>query len=698
MTNSQLIQNLDRILKSYDIKVDERKLHIANITAQFCNNRSFLKYPLDTNTFLILTKDERKVKHLRRFKNSPFPLLSNLEKFVNTVGSWNLELEAFGIKTRLKINDPTPSELKDKDVGTQIHLVCYQTANSKGNHYLKRQYLRLKLLRKELKIQAYWDLSWNLMRRSISFRTACLSSWQPRWYKQLSSRELQSIWKTVNNILNLNEVQTAIKNVWIESPKDKWRQLGIPCKGWRLYLHMLNMFLTYIYEPSLPLRKHEGFIFGRGCKSWWEDLLWGNLLTRFENIMEVDLSSGFPNLNRLSVWEALRDDGLLPIGYINLILTHLCSPLQASDWFPTVETLIENDRNKLWRKGNRSVHMGLGISPILFVITLDWAFRKIKLSNPELEMKWYADDGSFYYSWRGLYSLIQSLGKDWIWIFSQILEGQNLFLSLLNDVPLFKQVGIKFCPKKSSLVRIMGIWLKPFSSLGLKLYTSLSVYEQLWHKWDEQPIPLDLMGWTRGRGANPVTGKKSTMKSRRKLAFDSRSDQSKLNLVKLLKEYRNYFGLIMAQLYNAGPSSTTSTRLMRSLKTNSLLWHCLIKQRSLQQNKLGLKLDLYNSGGKLIEAFQRVNTSQELSPKWHTLNPNIERLLKVEWPCPPASAKPSHVIYPFWEKNLYEGYDYFNKYSELNLTGEELARYQQMYEAQKERPSRAGVPRASKRR
>jgi hypothetical protein len=153
--NSQLIQNLDRILKSYDIKVDERKLHITNITAQFCNNRSFLKYPLDTNTFLIITKDARKVKHLRRFKNSPFPLLSNLEKFVNTVGSWNLELEAFGIKTRLKINDPTPSDLKEQDVGIQIHLVCYQTANSKGNSYLKRQYLRLKTMRKDLKIKAY---------------------------------------------------------------------------------------------------------------------------------------------------------------------------------------------------------------------------------------------------------------------------------------------------------------------------------------------------------------------------------------------------------------------------------------------------------------------------------------------------------------------------------------------------------------
>jgi hypothetical protein len=62
--------------------------------------------------------------------------------------------------------------------------------------------------------------------------------------------------------------------------------------------------------------------------------------------VEVDIASGFPNLTRESVQSALQQSGLIPQKIINLILTHLNSPLKESVWFPNVESLIENTMNK----------------------------------------------------------------------------------------------------------------------------------------------------------------------------------------------------------------------------------------------------------------------------------------------------------------------------------------------------------------
>jgi hypothetical protein len=191
----------------------------------------------------------------------------------------------------------------------------------------------------------------------------------------MTTSDLHTLFKGLNKIINLLSLQTSIKNIWIESPKDKWRQLGRPPHSWRLYFHTLNQFLSYIYEPHLPSSVYDGFIFNRGCKSWWKDLLWNNYLSKYSNIIEIDFSSGFSNLGLYTLKKALTSDNLLPSNLINLILTHLKSPLVESQFFPTFETYVENLKNIPWRKGNRSVHMGIGISPILFVITVNWVLN-----------------------------------------------------------------------------------------------------------------------------------------------------------------------------------------------------------------------------------------------------------------------------------------------------------------------------------
>lgn len=677
---------MERILRNYIKEEEEIKILLENLISSF-SKRTTLKYSINDKTYLILSKDERKVSHLRRYKDTPLPLLSNLEEFSNSPGEWNESLLEYGLKSRLKLKDSESSE-----VGTKIHVAFNQTLNSQGNQYLRRQYERLRVLRKQLKIRAYWKLAWTLMSKSLSFRIACLNSWQSRWYKTYSFTELQRMFKSLNKILNLTERTTQIYNVWIESPKGKWRQLGVPKKAWRLYLHMLNIFITFIYEPHLPSENYEGFIYNRGCKSWWESVIWSNLLNRYSCLIEVDLSSAFPNLNRETLRKSLISDGLIPKSYINLILTHLNSPLKESTWFPTFETYVENRQNQAWRQGNRSVHMGLGISPILFVICQNWVLNQIPVQNSELTYKWYADDGSFYFNIKGLITLIKSQGKNPLWILNELLRGRNVLLSLLNNLPLFKESGMILCSRKSRLIRLFGIWIHPYISLGLKLSTPSSILTQLYKKFYGQKPPLELSGWTRGRGENPIKGKAGTLKSRTPLKFPHQNKKDVLDYNQMTSKYRNYFGLLLSKLYtNPGNSSINSSR--GPIKKNSILFTL---QRSLKRKsnrKLGLNLNTYNSGSKLTELLLKINNSISIDPKWSQLYPNIERELKLPWKPIVNNIEEIEISNPLIPRRNKD--DYFKKFSELRLNSLELATLKKRYLEQPDRNGSREKPKPS---
>jgi hypothetical protein len=99
-----LLHNIDRILASYILDKEERLQFIKNIIAQF-KTRESLKIPLENGSYLLMSKTSRTLKNLRRFPNSPFPLLSNLESFSNTIGSINEELLSYGLQTRERLED-----------------------------------------------------------------------------------------------------------------------------------------------------------------------------------------------------------------------------------------------------------------------------------------------------------------------------------------------------------------------------------------------------------------------------------------------------------------------------------------------------------------------------------------------------------------------------------------------------------------
>jgi hypothetical protein len=514
------------------------------------------------------------------------------------------------------------------------------------------------------------------MTYSWSYRLACLNNWQPTWYKTLSVRELTKIWLTLHKILSLKEKRTNIRNVWIESPRGKWRQLCIASKGWRLYLHMLNQFLSYIYEPHLPLNQYDGFIFNRGCKSWWTHLLWSPLLTETTWLMELDVSSGFPNINLHSVRKALLSSGLVPEVLVNLWLTHLTSPLQSSSHFPNLLTFIEHHENLPWRKSSRSLPMGLGISPLLFVITLDWTYRSLRLDSLGFNSKWYADDFSFYFTTRWLRNFLTT-HYTLRTILPLLLSFQNPLIHYLNNHPLFKFSGIKICTKKSGLVRLFGIWLKPYRSLGLSLETLQTPFHQLLSLlFTSDVVPLILKSNTRGRGPNPTTGHPGTPPRTSLFYYSSRESGPPLDLPLLVKSYAPYFGMFLSKLYG-GTVLPSSQPLKTQLKKRSPLWHIYP-----QINKYLLPLDKfneYNSGSKLNKLLLNLWFDEPTSSELLLVYPNLKRDLKPQWPWI-DSIIPKHLIEdPLQHLAPCSEKDYFKKYSELNLSSDTLEKYETLY-------------------
>lgn len=317
---------------------------------------------------------------------------------------------------------------------------------------------------------------------------------------------------------------------------------------------MLNQFLSYVYSPKIHSEIYHGFLYNRGCKSWWENTLWTHWYNLHDYLSEVDITSGFPNCSLLSLKDCLRSDGLIPTKVINLLIHHLRSPLKESSHFPTLITYIENKENKNWRQGYRSLHMGLGISPILFVILLIWTLKRIQLWNEDLKFKWYALDGCLSYNLRGLKHFLDIHDQPYLPSIIQLLQGKEPLIEVLNSMPLLKESGIKFCLHKSKIVKYHGLWINPLNSLGLSLLPTENLISQFLNIYFELNIPWDLTlkGNTRGKGSKPPPPQKGiagTRGSQTTLGELSAQGASQLNLSILKNQLKRYFGLIQSKLY-----------------------------------------------------------------------------------------------------------------------------------------------------
>jgi hypothetical protein len=81
----KLLPKLDLLLKeSFPSSLERTKVKKSLL-------KKLEKYPsvkinVTNKTVIILTKDCRKVNNIKKYKNSPFPLLSNIEYFSNSIG------------------------------------------------------------------------------------------------------------------------------------------------------------------------------------------------------------------------------------------------------------------------------------------------------------------------------------------------------------------------------------------------------------------------------------------------------------------------------------------------------------------------------------------------------------------------------------------------------------------------------------
>ena len=649
------------------------RIVLEDIVLKF-TKESYLKYTLSNDSYLILSKDVRGPSWKQRYPDSPFPLLSSVETYKNSIGSWNEELKLYGLKSRLKLQDYPTVNLPE--VGTHIYLSYVHNINKKSNKYLRYQYKQLSKYRKHHQVKDYWKLSWYLMQHSWSYRIASLNSWKPRWYKELSYLQLQQIFRALHSILSFRVLKTQITNVWIESPKGKWRQLCIPPKGWRLYLHMLNQFISYLHEPRLSKSVYHGFIFNRGCKSWWEDLIWSDRLESFPYLMEVDLSSGFPNCSHHYLQRSLKESSLYPLPILNLILQHVRSPLLRNTTFPTFKTYVEDRMNAVWRTGNRSVPMGMGISPILFVIFLSHQLRVHRLWNSEFHYMFYADDGSFFFTWRGLQTYLHHRQLSILDLVNSIMTTPNGLLSILNSDEELSSSGIKFCSEKSRLIKLSDLWLRPLSSLGLQLYLTPSSWVQYIEKFLDLEffnLELQLKGNTRGRGDNPLTGKTGTKGSQTRLIDLGKLSSVDLDYPTLKKKLRQYFGLIQNQLYaseSLRPQPPTSR--WGKIKAGSMLQN-LFRHKSILSEVI--KFDPYTIGTQLNKLLLEINSGTKIEP---TQLP-LDRELTIPW-TPINTRILEQTIPDDLQGKSVQSNDYFTKFSELNLNSTQLGKLQEEYD------------------
>jgi len=263
-----------------------------------------------------------------------------------------------------------------------------------------------------------------------------------------------------------------------------------------------------------------------------------------------------------------------------------------------------------------------------------------------------------------------------------LVRRENPFVNYLNRLSILQETGLRFCPKKSGLVRIKGVWLKPYKSFGLCLYTKESLWNQILLLLQSKPIPLHLRSNTRGRGENPITGKKGTLPQKIELNFTL--GNKSLTLPEMLTHYRPYFGLLMAKLYGG---ETTETNLKLKSKKGSYL---RLVQSSHVNKVLATeeRFDLYNCGSKFNNLFLKLVTKSNSPDLTLITCPELKRSLKVNWTYCEKDHLTTELAEPFEQSKINStdpASEYFKKFGELKLSKTKLQEYKTSYEENKKR-------------
>lgn len=156
---------------------------------------------------------------------------------------------------------------------------------------------------------------------------------------------------------------------------------------------------------------------------------------------------------------------------------------------------------------------------------------------------------------------------------------------------------------------------------------------------------------------------------------DNLSDES-LNLKKLIKEYKPYFGLLMSKLYSLEETTASFSLRMRAHPKSVL---GILLTHKVNANLVpSEKLTIYNSGSKLNTLL--LNCINKEFNILQLASPNLKRSLHLSWQSLADTEIKERMKVPDLLSSKPKLNDHFRKYSELRITPFELTKYKQEYE------------------
>jgi hypothetical protein len=370
----------------------------------------------------------------------------------------------------------------------------------------------------------YWHNFESTLKTRPYLWISSLNNWQKDYIYESKFTTL-TIPKFVKDLLT-NRTHSPLQNVWVESPKGKWRMLSVPNYRTRWICRLWNEALSnYVYRKIH--KNFHGFIHNRGVLSWWTMFLKGRFFSKYEYIYEFDMASFFPNVNRAEALNALKYYGV-PDKYTIHLINLVSGECKTSKEFPNEESFYEETLNREWAKGDRNLPMGNALCPLISSLVLYKHFTELGFNvDEDMIVTGYADDNSIMLTSEGYKKFQIKLGLK-----PNVKIEEYMIRDYLNN----DYKGIFIEPAKSGWVKYNNQWLKSYKNLGM-LYQPFSEIN------GQRNIGHEIYAQTRGTKHGP---------SNMKFELVNNKTNKYLNLKELLNDkvlFNKYFGLIQSRLF-----------------------------------------------------------------------------------------------------------------------------------------------------
>lgn len=336
----------------------------------------------------------------------------------------------------------------------KVPIIIYDRhTNSSYNRYIKHQFARIERYSK-LNPTIAWRVGINLIRRSNVFLTMAFNHVFPKWHREMKLSSVLALARRVRKLTNNLNSKLIFTREYILKPNGKIRPLGVPTPAWRLYLHMLNIILTFYLEAGdYGHPSQHGFRPGRGTLTAWKVIL--EKVIYAKDIFEFDLKGYFDSIN-IGYIDEMLSKIKVPTGVRAMLYYFNSSPCIVRP--PYLMNEHEHTLKRLHHKnmGCQELYMstkdktyskifgvpqGAPTSPALANLAMHESILSRPTQGNPLESLAYADDGLWY---------------------------GNITQPLITPNTGMVRGNITINTNKSGWVKKDGIWLKPLKFLGLE--------------------------------------------------------------------------------------------------------------------------------------------------------------------------------------------------------------------------------------